>query len=109
MCAKRSKSQKWSPIFRQTTVYVSTFIKKEHLHEQWKYKSFRSYFKAKVALEAIHGVKHLTRLSGIRCLPSSSPRLVEERVTGAGASLFDTKRGPKPVDPIEDPEPQLYS
>lgn len=48
-----------------------------------KRKSFSSQYKAKVALEAIRGVKTVTRLPG-SLGASDLSGVVEERVTGTG-------------------------
>jgi len=67
-------------------------------------KNFTAQFKAKVALEAIRGEKTLNEIGrefGIH------PNLVgqwKREVQEHAAGLFEAKRGPKPVDPLADPE-----
>ena len=73
-----------------------------------KRKSFTAQFKAKVALEAIRGEKTLNEIGrefGVH------PNLVgqwKREVQEHAAGLFEVKRGPKPADPLADPE-QLYA
>lgn len=73
-----------------------------------KRKSFSSEFKAKVALEAIQGIKTLNEI-GQEC--GVHPVQVgkwKKELQKQASSLFDAKRGPKPVDPSADPE-KLYT
>lgn len=73
-----------------------------------KRKSFSADFKAKVALEALHGTKTLNEIAqehGVHPVQVSSWK---KELQQHAASLFEQKRGPKPVDPVEDPE-KLYS
>ncbi len=75
---------------------------------QTKRKSFSSDFKAKVALEAIHGVKTLNEIAQEYGVHPVQVGKWKKELQDQASSLFDTKRGPKPVDPIENPE-LLYS
>ena len=71
-------------------------------------KNFTDEFKAKVALEAIRGVKTVNQIGqefGVHPTQVSAwKKLLQEEAF----SLFDTKRGPKPVDPSASSE-RLYS
>ena len=68
----------------------------------------RQWFKAKVGLEAVRGVKTVTEIAqeyGVH--PVVVGQWKKEILENAGA-LFDVKRGPKPVDESS-PEDKLYS
>jgi transposase-like protein len=71
-------------------------------------KNFTDEFKAKVALEAIRGVKTVNQIGqefGVHPTQVSAwKKLLQEEAF----SFFDTKRGPKPVDPSASSE-RLYS
>lgn len=73
-----------------------------------KRKNFSSQFKAKVALEAIRGVKTVTEIAqefGVH--PTQVGQWKKELQEHAG-TIFDTKRGPTPADPSANSE-RLYS
>lgn len=73
-----------------------------------KRKVFSGEFKAKVALEAVRGVKTVNEIArdfGVH--PTQVGQWKRELQEQAG-SLFDAKRGPKPVDESSSPE-RLYS
>jgi transposase len=73
-----------------------------------KRKVFSGEFKAKVALEAVRGVKTVNEIAqdfGVH--PTQVGQWKRELQEQAG-SLFDAKRGPKPVDESASPE-RLYS
>lgn len=65
-------------------------------------------FKAKIGLEAVRGMKTVTEIAqeyGVH------PQLVgqwKKEILENASTLFDTKRGPKPVDESS-PEDKLYS
>ena len=71
-------------------------------------KNFSSQFKAKVALEAIRGIKTANEIAqefGVH--PTQVGRwkkLLQEQASG----IFDVVRGPMPADPSSSPE-RLYS
>jgi transposase len=73
-----------------------------------KRKIFTSDFKAKVALEAIRGAKTLNEIGqefGVHPVQIGQwKRELQEQAS----TLFDTKRGPKPVDQSTTPD-RLYS
>ena len=73
-----------------------------------KRKSFSADFKAKVALEAIHGVKTLNEIAQEHGVQSVQESSWKKELQQQAASLFEQKRGPKLSDPLEDPE-KLYS
>jgi transposase len=69
---------------------------------------FSGEFQAKVALEAIRGVKTVNEIAqafGVH--PTPVGQWKKELLDQAG-SLFDAKRGPKPMDESSSPE-RLYS
>ena len=71
-------------------------------------KNFSGDFKAKVALEAIQGVKTLNEIGqefGVHPVQVSKWK---KELQEQASSLFDAKRGPKPVEPTADPE-KLYT
>ena len=73
-----------------------------------KRKVFSGEFKAKVALEAVRGVKTVNEIAqdfGVH--PTQVGQWKRELQEQAG-SLLDAKRGPKPVDESASPE-RLYS
>ena len=73
-----------------------------------KRKNFNGEFKAKVALEAIRGVKTLNEIGQeFKVHPTQVGQWKKELQENA-AGLFDAKRGPKPVDAIFDPD-RLYT
>jgi transposase-like protein len=82
--------------------------KRESVVSEKKRKVFSGRFKAKVALEAIRGVKTVNEIAqefGVH--PTQVGQWKKELLEQAG-SLFETKRGPKPVDESASPE-RLYS
>ena len=71
-------------------------------------KIFSSAFKAKIALEAIQGAKTLNEIGQeFEVHPVQVGKWKKELQDNA-SSLFDAKRGPKPVEPAADPE-KLYT
>jgi transposase-like protein len=73
-----------------------------------KRKVFSGEFKAKIALEAVRGVKTVNEIAqdfGVH--PTQVGQWKRELQEQAG-SLFDAKRGAKPVEPSASPE-RLYS
>jgi transposase len=73
-----------------------------------KRKSFSSEFKAKVALEAIQGIKTLNEIGQEFGVHPVQVGKWKKELQEQASSLFDAKRGPKPVDPSADPE-KLYT
>ena len=71
-------------------------------------KIFSSDFKAKVALEAIQGVKTLNEIGQEFGVHPVQVGTWEKELQEQASSLFETKRGPKPDDPAADPE-RLYT
>ncbi len=72
-----------------------------------KRKVFGAQFKAKVGLEAIHGVKTINQIAqdhGVH--PAQAGQWKKEILERAG-SLFEGKRGPKAVNEHSEPE-RLY-
>ena len=71
-------------------------------------KNFSSQFKAKVALEAIRGVKTANEIAqeyGVHPTQVGHwKKMLQEQAPG----IFDAVRGPKPADPSSSPE-RLYS
>jgi transposase-like protein len=73
-----------------------------------KRKNFSSELKAKVALEAIRGVKTVNQIGQEFGVHPTQVGLWKKELQEQASSLFDTKRGPKPVDPSASSE-RLYS
>ena len=73
-----------------------------------KRKNFSSELKAKVALEAIRGVKTVNQIGPEFGVHPTQVGLWKKELQEQASSLFDTKRGPKPVDPSASSE-RLYS
>ncbi|CAH1190455.1 transposase [Candidatus Nitrotoga sp. BS] len=73
-----------------------------------KRKNFTSVFKAKVALEAIRGLKTSNEIGQAFGVHPTQVGLWKKELQEQASSLFDTMRGPKPVDPSASPE-RLYS
>jgi transposase len=82
--------------------------KRESVVSEKKRKVLSGEFKAKVALEAIRGVRSVNEIAqefGVH--PTQVGQWKKELLEQAG-SLFEIKRGPKPVDESASPE-RLYS
>lgn len=80
----------------------------ESIVSAMKRKVFSGEFKAKVALEAIRGVKTANEIAqefGVH--PTQVGQWKKDLLEQAG-SLFETRRGPQPVDASASPE-RLYS
>jgi transposase-like protein len=73
-----------------------------------KRKNFSGELKAKVALEAIKGTKTVNEIGQDFGVHPTQVGLWKKELQEQAASLFDNKRGPKPVDPSSNPE-RLYS
>ena len=73
-----------------------------------KRKYFSGEFKAKVALEAIRGIKTVNEIGQAFSVHPTQVGLWKKELQDQAASLFDAKRGPKPADPSSSPE-RLYS
>jgi len=73
-----------------------------------KRNSFSSDFKAKVALEAIHGVKTLNEIGQEFGVHPVQVGKWKKELQEQASRLFEMKRGPKPVEPSADPE-KLYT
>ncbi len=73
-----------------------------------KRKNFTGEFKAKVALEAIRGIKTVNEIGQEFSIHPTQVGLWKKELQEQAASLFDVKRGTKPVDTSASPE-RLYS
>ena len=73
-----------------------------------KRKNFTGEFKAKVALEAIRGIKTVNQIGHEFGVHPTQVGLWKKELQEQASSLFDAKRGPKPADPSASPE-RLYS
>lgn len=71
-------------------------------------KSFTSQHKAKVALEAIRGVKTANEIAQEFSVHPTQVGQWKKELQALAPSLFDNKRGPKREDPSANPE-RLYS
>ena len=68
-------------------------------------KIFSGQFKAKVALEAIRGVKTVNEIAREFGVHPTQVGLWKKELQEHAAGLFDAKRGPKPVDWTHPPAP----
>ena len=73
-----------------------------------KRKNFTSEFKAKVALEAMKGIKTVNEIGQLFSVHPTQVSLWKKELQDQAASLFYAKRGPKPVDQSDNME-RLYS
>ena len=73
-----------------------------------KRKIFSGEFKAKIALEAIRGLKTVNEIAQDFGVHPTQVGLWKKELQEQAASLFEVKRGAKPVDPSATPE-RLYS
>lgn len=73
-----------------------------------KRKIFSGEFKAKIALEAIRGLKTVNEIAQNFGVHPTQVGLWKKELQEQAASLFEVKRGAKPVDPSATPE-RLYS
>ena len=73
-----------------------------------KRKLFTGEFKAKVALEAIRGIKTVNEIGQEFGVHPTQVSMWKKELQEQASSLFDAKRGPKPADPSASPE-RLYS
>jgi transposase len=71
-------------------------------------KSFTSQLKAKVALEAIRGVKTVNEIAQEFGVHPTQVGQWKKELLAQAPGIFDTKRGPKPEDPSVSPD-RLYS
>jgi transposase len=72
-----------------------------------KRKIFGAEFKAKVGLEAIHGVKTVNQIAQEYGVHPTQVGQWKKEILGNAGSLFEGKRGPKAVDEYSEPE-RLY-
>jgi transposase-like protein len=73
-----------------------------------KRKNFSSQFKAKVALEAIRGVKTVTEIAQQFGVHPTQVGQWKKVLQDQASSIFDSERGPKPADPAVSTE-RLFS
>src|SRR5690606_8599006 len=73
-----------------------------------KRKNFSGEFKAKVALEAVRGIKTVNEIGQEFGVHPTQVGIWKKELQEQASSLFDSKRGPKPADPSASPE-RLYS
>ena len=85
-----------------------TCCKEGQVVSETKRKNFTGEFKAKVALEAIRGVKTVNEIGQEFGVHPTQVSLWKKELQNQASSLFDAKRGPKPIDPSASPE-RLYS
>jgi len=82
--------------------------KKEQVVSETKRKNFSGEFKAKVALEAIRGIKTVNEIGQEFGVHPTQVGLWKKELQEQAGSLFDAKRGPKPADPSASAD-RLYS
>ena len=73
-----------------------------------KRKNFSGDFKAKVALEALRGIKTVNEIGQEFGVHPTQVGLWKKELQEQASSLFDARRGPKPADPSASHE-RLYS
>lgn len=73
-----------------------------------KRKTFNSTLKAKVALEAIRGVKTVNQIAQEHKVHPTQVNVWKKELLDNAADLFQGKRGPKPIDAQSDPD-RLYA
>ncbi len=73
-----------------------------------KRQNFNGQFKAKVALEAVRGSRTVNEIAQEFGVHPTQVGLWKKELQERAASLFDARRGPKPVDQSASPE-RLYS
>ena len=73
-----------------------------------KRKNFTSQYKTKVALEAVRGVKALNEIAQEYSVHPTQVSEWKRELLAQAPTIFETKRGPKTVDPSASPE-RLYS
>lgn len=71
-------------------------------------KNFSSQLKAKVALEGIRGVKTVNEIAQEFGVHPTQVGLWKRELLAQASSVFETKRGPKPMDLSASPD-RLYS
>ena len=71
-------------------------------------KTFSGEFKARVALEAVRGIKTVNEIAQEFGVHPTQVGLWKKELQEQAGNLFETKRGPKPVDQSSSPE-RLYS
>jgi transposase-like protein len=82
--------------------------KKEQAMSEKNRKSFTSQYKAKVALEAIRGIKTLNEIAQEFTVHPTQVGEWKKALLAQAPGIFDGKRGPRPDDPSASPE-RLYS
>jgi len=87
---------------------VVTCRNKEQVMSETKRKIFTGEFKAKIALEAIRGIKTVNEIGQEYGVHPTQVGMWKKELQEQASGLFDAKRGPKPVDPSASPE-RLYS
>jgi transposase-like protein len=83
-------------------------LKKEQVVSETKRKYFSGEFKARVALEAIRGIKTVNEIGQEFGVHPTQVGLWKQALLAQAGSVFDTARGPKPADLSASPE-RLYS
>ena len=73
-----------------------------------KRKVFTSEFKAKVALEAIRGLKTVNEIAQDAGAHPTQVSQWKKELQAQASQVFSTKRGPEPIDPSASAE-RLYS
>ena len=72
-----------------------------------KRKIFGAEFKAKVGLEAIHGVKTINQIAQDHGVHPTQVGQWKKEILERAGSLFEGNRGPKPVNEYSEPD-RLY-
>ena len=77
------------------------------MSESKKRKVYTAQFKAKVALEAVRGVKTINEIAQLHGVHPVMVSQWKKEVQEQAGTLFEAKRGPKPVD-ASSSEDRLY-
>jgi transposase len=77
------------------------------MSESKKRKVYTAPFKAKIALEAIRGVKTINEIAQLHGVHPVMVSQWKKEVLDQAGTLFESKRGPKPVDTASSAE-RLY-
>lgn len=78
------------------------------MSEKRKRNSYRPEFKAKIGLEAIHGVKTVNEIGQAYGVHPVQVAQWKKAILDQAGTLFEGKRGPKPVAAQDAPD-RLYS
>lgn len=96
------------PIFQTVVLAAHNHKERETMSEVKKRKVYSSEFKAKVGLEALRGLKTINEIGQEFGVHPITIGQWKKEIQEQAKTLFEGKRGPKPVDSHREPE-QLFS